>query len=73
MIQSRSRLLFYIYIDAPQLNILLYGSFDYSIFSLELDETRNFHGKVLELEERGSTPAFVHFNMYGSQLTLHKV
>jgi extradiol dioxygenase family protein len=47
--------------------------FHLSICVNSLDDSRKFYGEILDLEERRSTPTSLHFNMYGSQLTLHGV
>jgi len=47
--------------------------FHLSLCVNSLEDTRKFYGEILGLEERRSTPTSIHFNMYGSQLTLHAI
>lgn len=47
--------------------------FHLSLCVNSLEETRKFYGDILGLEERRSTAGSIHYNMFGSQLTLHIV
>jgi uncharacterized protein len=39
----------------------------------DLDSTRHFYRDILGIEERRSSETSVHFDFYGSQLTMHEV
>ena len=47
--------------------------FHLSVCVGDLDSTRHFYRDVLGLEERRASDTAVHFDFYGSQLTLHEV
>lgn len=47
--------------------------FHLSICVDSLNTARLFYGEILGLEERRSTTKSIHYNMFGSQLTLHEV
>jgi uncharacterized protein len=44
-----------------------------SMMCNDLDAARRFYGDLLGLEERRSTKTSVHFDWFGSQLTIHNV
>jgi extradiol dioxygenase family protein len=47
--------------------------FHLSTMCHSLAEARRFYGGILGCEERRATPTSVHFDLFGSQLTLHEV
>jgi extradiol dioxygenase family protein len=56
----------------PQLQHLP-APFHLSIITHSLDEARRFYADILGCEETGATPTSVHFDLWGSQLTLHEI
>jgi uncharacterized protein len=47
--------------------------FHLSIITHSLDEARRFYADILGCEETWATPTSVHFDLWGSQLTLHEI
>lgn len=47
--------------------------FHLSIISHSLEESRRFYKDIFGCEERRATPTSVHFDWFGSQLTIHEV
>ena len=47
--------------------------FHLSICVNNFETTRQFYGDILGLEERRTTSGSIHYNMFGSQLTLHVI
>jgi uncharacterized protein len=47
--------------------------FHLSTITHSLDEARRFYGDILGCEEKRASPTSVHFDLWGSQLTLHEI
>lgn len=47
--------------------------FHLSTITHSLDEARRFYADILGCEETRATPTSVHFDLWGSQLTLHEI
>ena len=56
----------------PQLQRLP-APFHLSIITHSVDDARRFYVDILGCEETRATPTLVHFDLWGSQLTLHEI